>query len=117
MSKRIDRFSYIGDIENAADQTRELLSHVGLWDSHGKHFINGGIKIGRSPYCNLASHPSNHTAAHVGFLERWVQHGLFACEKVEGEDGQILHARIASEGKRAAVPRRLQAMETGERQR
>jgi hypothetical protein len=69
MSERIDRFSYIGDIEYAADQTRELLSHIGLWDSHGKHFINGGVKIGRSNYCNLASHPLNHTAAHVGFQQ------------------------------------------------
>jgi hypothetical protein len=68
MSERIDRLSYIGDIEYAADQTRELLSHVGLWDSHGKHFINGGIKIGRSPYCNLASHPFNHTD-DVGFQQ------------------------------------------------
>ena len=69
MSERIDRFKYIGDIEHAADQTRELLSYVGLWDSHGKHFINGGVKIGRSPYCNLASHPFNHTAANVGFQQ------------------------------------------------
>ena len=71
MSERIDRFKYIGDIEHAADQTRELLSHVGLWDSHGKHFINGGVKIGRSPYCNLASHPlSNYTATtSVGFQQ------------------------------------------------
>jgi len=68
MSERMDRFKYIGDIDYAADQTRELLSHVGLWDSHGKHFINGGVKIGRSPYCNLASHPFNHTG-NVGFQQ------------------------------------------------
>ena len=84
MSERIDRFKYIGDIEYAADQTRELLSHVGLWDSHGKHFINGGVKIGRSEYCNLASHSLNHTA-HVGFQQN------------DGADTVYSHAKKSKE--------------------
>jgi hypothetical protein len=68
LSERIDRFKYVGDIDYAADQSRELLSHVGLWDTHGKHFIKGGIQIGRSKHCNQASHPINHTS-HVGFQQ------------------------------------------------
>ena len=50
MTKQIDRFKYIGDINYASDQSRELLLHVGLWESHGKHFINGGAKIGCQYY-------------------------------------------------------------------
>jgi len=69
ISERIDRFKYIGDIEFAADQSRELLSHVDMWESYGKHFINGGVQHGRSPYCNLASYPANHTE-HVGFQQK-----------------------------------------------
>jgi hypothetical protein len=69
LSERIDRFQYIGDIEYAADQSKELLSHVDMWESYGKHFINGGVQHGRSPYCNLASHPANHTE-HVGFQQK-----------------------------------------------
>merc|ERR1712127_1001190 len=57
MSERLDRFQFIGDISNAAEQTRELLDHVGLWDSHGKHFINGGVHVGRKGMCNIMSHP------------------------------------------------------------
>ena len=69
LSERLDRFQFIGDLEHVADHTRELLSHVGLWESHGKHFINGGVKAGRSTFCTLASHPHNHTI-HVGFQQK-----------------------------------------------
>mmetsp|Transcript_10705 Transcript_10705/g.22700 ORF Transcript_10705/g.22700 Transcript_10705/m.22700 type:complete len:407 (-) Transcript_10705:124-1344(-) len=69
ISERLDRFQFIGDIHNAADQTRELLGHVGLWESHGKHFINGGVQVGRNPWCNIMSHPHNHTR-HVGFQQK-----------------------------------------------
>ena len=68
ISERLDRFQFIGDIHNAADQTRELLNHVGLWDSHGKHFINGGVKD-NGRMCNVMSHPHNHTH-HVGFQQK-----------------------------------------------
>ena len=33
MSERLDRFDFIADLHNTADQTRELLSHVGIWES------------------------------------------------------------------------------------
>ena len=69
ISERLDRFQFIGDLHNAADQTRELLGRVGLWESHGKHFINGGVKVGRSPWCNSVSHPFNHTH-HIGFQQK-----------------------------------------------
>jgi len=73
MSERLDRFRFIGDIHHSADQTRELLSHVGLWDSHGKHFINGGLFVDASGSakqdCSWMSHPSSHTN-HVGFQQR-----------------------------------------------
>ena len=69
LSERIDRFNFIGDIDYAADQSREILSHVGLWDSHGKHFLKGGIQIGRSKFCNQASHPINRTANYAGFQQ------------------------------------------------
>jgi hypothetical protein len=44
---------------------------VGLWESHGKHFINGGIDEeggSRLHMCHLKSHPYNHTQ-HVGFQQ------------------------------------------------
>lgn len=69
LSERLDRFDYIGDLANVADQTKELLSHVGLWESHGRHFINGGVKAGPSRWCNVISHPRNHTV-HVGFQQK-----------------------------------------------
>ena len=67
LSERLDRFQFIGDLHSAADHTRELLERVGIWESHGKRFINGGVKMGSNP-CNIASHPSNHTV-HVGFQQ------------------------------------------------
>eukprot|EP00581_Thalassiosira_minuscula_P009972 CAMPEP_0183710196 /NCGR_PEP_ID=MMETSP0737-20130205/5998_1 /TAXON_ID=385413 /ORGANISM="Thalassiosira miniscula, Strain CCMP1093" /LENGTH=490 /DNA_ID=CAMNT_0025938421 /DNA_START=68 /DNA_END=1540 /DNA_ORIENTATION=+ len=71
MSERIDRFQFIGDIHNAADQTRELLDHVGLWESHGKYFIHGGRNMGSNPWCHYASHPYNHTTTrHLGFQQK-----------------------------------------------
>ena len=70
MSERLDRFDFIGDLHNTADQTRELLSHVGIWESYGKHFINGGKKIGSNSWCHIASHPMNHTPVHVGFQQK-----------------------------------------------
>ena len=69
ISERLDRFKFIGELHNAADQTRELLEHVGLWDSHGSKFINGGItRKDRSLY-TVMSHPFNHTH-HVGFQQK-----------------------------------------------
>ena len=69
MSERIDRMNFIGNLDNVADQTKELLSHVGMWDSYGKKFINGGENIGRSPWCNIVSHPFDHKI-HVGFQQK-----------------------------------------------
>ncbi len=69
MSERIDRFQFIGDLQYAADHTKELLSHVGLWTSHGKQFINGGVKAGLSKFCTVASHPHSYTT-HVGFQQK-----------------------------------------------
>ena len=69
ISERLDRFDFIGDLHSAAEHTHELLEHVGLWESHGKHYINGGRKIGWNPWCNIASHPANHTA-HLGFNQK-----------------------------------------------
>lgn len=65
----MDRFQFVGDLRHAAEHTRELLSHVGLWDSHGSRFINGGARLGRSPWCGVGSHPHNHTR-HVGFNQK-----------------------------------------------
>lgn len=84
LSERLDRFDFIGDLANVADQTKELLSHVGLWDSHGRHYINGGVKAGRSPWgCNFASHPHNHTI-HVGFQQEDHDGNASAAETVYG---------------------------------
>eukprot|EP01083_Nonionella_stella_P248263 859751_1 len=73
LSERLDRFQFIGNLENAADLTRELLGHVGLWESHGKHFISGGKrqdgKIMKNSMCNVMSHPINYTT-NVGFQQR-----------------------------------------------
>ena len=69
MSERIDRMDFIGDLHTVAEQTRELLSLVGMWESHGKHFIHGGVKVGADPWCNIVSHPYNHTV-HVGFQQK-----------------------------------------------
>ena len=69
MSERLDRFDFIGTLDEVADQTRELLTHVGMWESHGKKFINGGQQILRSPWCGIGSHPHNHTV-NVGFQQK-----------------------------------------------
>ena len=69
LSERLDRFQFVGDLHYAADHTRELLSNVGLWESHGRHFINGGVQVGRNPWCTISSHPANHTF-HVGFQQK-----------------------------------------------
>lgn len=63
----LDRFQFVGDINNAPDHTKELLQSVGLWETHGKYFINGGS--GKKGMCSLKSHPYNHTK-HVGFQQR-----------------------------------------------
>ncbi len=47
-------------------RTRAFIS-VGLWESHGKHYINGGVKAGRHSSCTLAPH--NQTT-HVGFQKK-----------------------------------------------
>ncbi|KAL7555055.1 hypothetical protein ACHAWF_018671 [Thalassiosira exigua] len=69
LSERLDRFQFIGELGNVEAHTKELLQHVGLWDSHRKHFINGGVKVGRNPWCNIQSHPVNGTQ-HVGFQQK-----------------------------------------------
>ena len=68
ISERLDRFQFIGELHNAADQTRELLENVGLWNTRGKYFINGGVSVGRNPWCNIKSHEFN-ASAHVGFQQ------------------------------------------------
>ena len=68
----LDRFRFVGDISNSPEHTRDLLSKVNLWESHGRHFINGGVeKEGNRKVhmCHLKSHPYNHTE-HVGFQQR-----------------------------------------------
>jgi len=69
MSERLDRFDFIGTLDEVAYQTRELLTHVGMWESHGKKFINGGQQILRSPWCGIGSHPHNHSI-NVGFQQK-----------------------------------------------
>ncbi|KAL7550094.1 hypothetical protein ACHAWF_013323 [Thalassiosira exigua] len=69
ISERLDRFQFIGELGKIGDHTKELLQHVGLWDSHGKHFINGGVRVGGNKYCNIQSHPANSTR-HVGFQQK-----------------------------------------------
>ena len=67
LSERLDRFQYVGNIDHVADQTRELLESVGLWESHGKRFINGGVK--KWHMCSIKSHPLNETL-HIGFQQK-----------------------------------------------
>lgn len=72
LSERLDRFQFVGDIQNIADQSRELLQSVGLWESHGRHFVNEGTKSGN--WCRIK--PSLHnnvtlmdSSTHVGFQQ------------------------------------------------
>ena len=90
LSERIDRFHFIGDLANVENQTKELLSHVGMWDSHGKRFINGGRSLGRSPWCNIGSHPHNHSG-HVGFQQKESSdsHADLAYNHVHGSKDKI----------------------------
>ena len=67
LSERLDRFDYIGDLQSIHNQTKELLEAVGLWDSYGSKFINGGQKDRHM--CRIKSHPHN-SAQHVGFQQR-----------------------------------------------
>jgi hypothetical protein len=70
--ERLDRFKFVGDIHNSPDQTRDLLKAVGLWETHGKHFINGGITTegkARLHDCSIKSYASTHKE-HVGFQQR-----------------------------------------------
>eukprot|EP00804_Cyclotella_cryptica_P008387 CCRYP_003910-RA/>CCRYP_003910-RA protein AED:0.27 eAED:0.27 QI:476/1/1/1/1/1/3/193/521 len=70
--ERLDRFKFVGDIHNSPDHTRELLKAVGLWESHGKHFINGGVtRDGKTRLhdCSIKSYPSTHKE-HVGFQQK-----------------------------------------------
>ena len=83
LSERIDRFQFLGNIHHAAYQTRELLDHVGLWESHGKHFINGGVNTSPNPWCAIASHPYNHTE-HVGFQQKDVVTNSTAAQTAYG---------------------------------
>jgi hypothetical protein len=66
MSERLDRFQYVGSIENIAEQTKELLQQVGLWESHGKHFINKGTSTGLHKVCAILPSKSSR---HVGFQQ------------------------------------------------
>ena len=73
LSERLDRFKFIGDLDNVSDQTKELLEHVGLWESHGKHFIHGGETakgiVEKAHICNMIPHPFNETS-HRGFQQK-----------------------------------------------
>ena len=69
---RLDRFKFIGDIHNIAENTKHLLQEVNLWESHGKYFINGGItKEGtkRLHDCSIKSHRYS-PSKHLGFQQR-----------------------------------------------
>lgn len=69
----LDRFEFVGDINNSGEHARQLLQKVGLWESHGKHFINGGVNKDDNNktlhMCRLKSHQYNDTK-HVGFQQR-----------------------------------------------
>lgn len=67
LSERLDRFDYIGDLQNIHNQTKELLEAVGLWGSYGSKFINGGRE--ERHMCRIKSHPHDATH-HVGFQQR-----------------------------------------------
>jgi hypothetical protein len=69
LSERLDRFQFVGDLHHAAEHTRELLGHVGLWESHGRHFLHGGVKAGRSSFCNVKSRAVDD-ARGGGFQQR-----------------------------------------------
>jgi len=74
MSERLDRFQFIGDIENTAEHSRELLQHVGLWEPHGKLFVNDGVKVA-SHKCSMKPIFSddlslNDKPRHLGFQQR-----------------------------------------------
>jgi hypothetical protein len=40
MSEKIDRFDFIGSIDQIEKHSRALLERVGLWESHGKYYRN-----------------------------------------------------------------------------
>eukprot|EP01082_Thalassiosira_pseudonana_P005792 g5369.t1 g5369 contig2:410914-411488(-) len=67
LSERLDRFNFIGDIHNTHDQTRELLQKVGLWESHGKYFINGGIDREDNKKLHQKDEVLNVTAANTSY--------------------------------------------------
>lgn len=59
-------------LSNSPDHTRQLLQSVGLWDSHGRHFINGGITREnniRLHDCSIKSYPYMHEE-HRGFQQK-----------------------------------------------
>lgn len=76
----LDRFQFVGDINNASDHTKELLQSAGLWETKGKYFINGGV--GES-MCSLKSHPYNHTM-QVGFQQRDEERNVSAANTAYG---------------------------------
>ncbi len=82
MSERLDRFQFIGDIERNAEHTRELLQHVGLWESHGEHFVNGGIKVANHK-CSMKPILSDDLTLdkmprHIGFQQNDVYRNVTA---------------------------------------
>lgn len=83
LSERLDRFQFIGELHQAAEHTQELLGHVGLWESHGRHFLHGGVQAGRSPWCNIRSHPAGGVR-HVGFQQRDVGTNTSAAQVAYG---------------------------------
>lgn len=126
MSERLDRFNYVGDLQKAANHSKELLGHVGLWDSHGAHFIGGGVNADWHSYCHLASHPANHTG-EVGFQQKGSAGGEYShsknsvgkmkefytpklLRKVREEmypDDQRLWSAVAASGNRLSVGKEL----------
>lgn len=74
MSERLDRFQFIGNIENAADHARELLEHVGLWNTYGEKFVHGGEMKGKG-MCSvkpitLNEFESDRRLRHLGFQQK-----------------------------------------------
>jgi hypothetical protein len=79
----LDRFQFVGDINNSPDHTRQLLQSVGLWESHGKRFINGGVHEKGKNMCRYMSHQFNHTE-HVGFQQKDYNRNVTAANTAYG---------------------------------
>lgn len=90
MSERLDRFQFIGSIDSIAEQAKELLQHIGLWESYGKHFINEGTSPSNGNVCAIV--PSN-SSRHVGFQQPDQMKNISAADTAYG------HSKDASKKK------------------